>query len=190
MCDNNNGGRIIMNSQVKNTLKNKEKKKPKSKSGWIMLTVTLIIYAALGLSDSSLALAALNKSFDSLKMIAPTLCVVFVILGLMNSFIKPKKIAKYLGKESGVKGEFIALFAGVLSHGPSYIWFPILSEIRSHGARDGVIIAFFYARAIKLPWLPIMIGYFGMTFTLVLSIYILLSAFLQANIADKLLDRA
>jgi len=34
----------------------------------------------------------------------------------------------------------------------------------------------FYARAIKLPWLPVVVGYFGIAFTLVLTFYILLGA--------------
>ncbi|MGB5444339.1 MAG: permease [Psychromonas sp.] len=151
-----------------------------------MLTITLILYAITFFSDPSVALSAVNKSLVSLKMVAPILLVVFLLMALLNSFIKPKKIAKYLGQESGLKGEIIALTAGVVSHGPTYVWYPILQELRNHGARDGLIVAFLYARAIKLPWLPMMIGYFGIAFTLILTVYILLAALLQAVIVDKL----
>lgn len=151
-----------------------------------MLTITLILYAITFFSDPSVALSAVNKSLVSLKMVAPILLVVFLLMALLNSFIKPKKIAKYLGQESGLKGEIIALTAGVVSHGPTYVWYPILQELRNHGARDGLIVAFLYARAIKLPWLPMMISYFGIAFTLILTVYILLAALLQAVIVDKL----
>ena len=63
----------------------------------------------------------------------------------------------------------------------------MLADLRSQGARDSLIVAFFYARAIKLPWLPVMISYFGLTFTLVLCFYILLGAWLQGIIAEKVL---
>jgi len=162
-----------------------EKSKPKNRSGWIMLVVTLTLYIATAFENPSIALAALNKSLDALKMIAPILLIVFFLMALLSSFIKPKKIAKYLGKESGIKGWIVALAGGVFSHGSSYVWYPILSELRNQGARDGLIVAFFYARAIKLPWLPVMIGYFGITFTLLLSLYILLGAWIQGVIADK-----
>lgn len=164
----------------------KKKSKPKSRSGWIMLAITLIIYVVTAVSDPALALSALAKGQDILKMIVPILLFVFFLMALLNTFIKPKMIAKHLGEGSGLKGVLTALGGGILTHGPGYVWFPILSELRSHGARDGLIITFFYARAIKLPWLPVMIGYFGIAFTLALSFYILLGAWIQGIIADKL----
>jgi len=160
--------------------------KPKNRSGCIMLAVTLILYGVTAFLDPSIARSALNKSLDVLNMIAPILLVVFFLMVLLSTFIKPKSIAKYLGKESGLKGWVVALAGGVLSHGSSYVWYPMLSELRNHGARDGLIVAFLYARAIKLPWLPMMIGYFGIVFTLVLSFYILLGAWMQGVIADKM----
>lgn len=166
--------------------KNQTKKKPKSRSGWIMLTITLILYIVVGFLDYSVAQSALNRSFQTLKIISPILLVVFFLLAVLNGFIKPKKIAQYLGKESGFKGEIIAVVGGILSHGPSYLWYPILSELRNHGARDGLIVAFVYARAIKLPWLLLMVSYFGFAFTVILSTYTLLAALLQAFIVDKL----
>ena len=151
-----------------------------------MLTITLILYGVTAFLDPSIARFALNKSLDVLMMIAPILLIVFFLMALLATFIKPKSIAKHLGEESGLKGWFVALAGGILSHGPGYVWYPMLSELRNHGARDGLIVAFFYARAIKLPWLPVMIGYFGIAFTLVLSIYILLGAWIQGVIADKM----
>ncbi len=151
-----------------------------------MLSITLILYGITALSDPSIARDALDKSLNVLKMIIPILLIVFFLMALMNTFIKPKSIAKHLGKTSGFMGWFLGLAGGVLSHGSSYIWYPMLSELRDHGARDGLIVAFFYARAIKLPWLPVMISYFGIVFTLVLIFYILLGAWMQGFIADKM----
>lgn len=119
-------------------------------------------------------------------MIGPVLLIVFFLIALINSFIKPKTIANQLGKESGFKGWIFALARGILSHGSSYIWYPVLSELKDHGARSGLIVAFLYARAIKLPWLPVMVSYFGIAFTLVLTFYILLGAWIQGLIADKI----
>jgi len=164
----------------------KQSSKPKNRSGWIMLAITLFLYGVTAFFDASITRSALNKSLDTLKMITPILLVVFFLLALMNTFIKPKSIVKYLGKESGLKGWLFALVGGVLSHGSSYVWYPMLNELRNHGARDGLIVAFFYARAIKLPWLPVMVGYFGIAFTLVFSFYILLGAWMQGVIADNI----
>ena len=167
---------------------NMEKKyKPKKRTGRIMLSITLFSYIVTAALSPALAESAFNKALHTLKMIAPILLLVFFLMALLNTFIEPQKIAQYLGKKSGIKGWIAALSGGILCHGPGYVWFPILSELRDHGVRDGLIVAFFYARAIKLPWLPAMISYFGIAFTLVLSLYILLGAWLQGIITDKLL---
>ncbi len=167
-------------------MKTKQISKPANRSGWIMLSITLILYGITVSTDPSVAGDALDKSLNVLKMIIPILLLVFFLMALLNTFIKPKSIAKHLGKNSGLKGWFFALAGGILSHGSSYIWYPMLSELREHGARDGLIVAFFYARAIKLPWLPVMISYFGIIFTLVLIFYILLGAWMQGLITDKM----
>ncbi|MEA1920630.1 MAG: permease [Campylobacterota bacterium] len=164
----------------------KEKVKAKNRSGWILLGITVVLYGYAAFLDTAIALNAMNKSLDVLKMIAPILLIVFFLMAVLNTFIKPKSIAKYLGEKSGYKGWTLALVSGVLSHGSTLVWYPMLSELRKHGARDGLIVAFFYARAIKLPWIPVMIGYFGLGFTLVLSFYILLGALLQGLLMERM----
>ncbi len=169
-------------------MKQASNKKRKSRSGWIMLVLTVIIYLVTASTEPSLAYAALTKSFEVLKMIAPIMLAVMLLMALIATFIKPKGIARHLGEESGLKGWLLALTGGVLSHGSTLVWYPMLSELREHGARDGLIVAFFYARAIKLPWLPVMIGYFGLTFTVVLTFYIVLAAWIQGVLTDRLLQ--
>lgn len=152
-----------------------------------MLVSVVILYAAAAVINSSDTYEALTNSFKVLKTILPILLVVVLLMAVINSFIQPKKIAKHLGEESGMKGWAIALLSGLFSHGSGYVWYPMLSDLRSHGVRDGLIVTFFYARAIKLPWLPMMVSYFGLGFTITLTFYILLGALLQGFIAEKLL---
>ena len=163
-----------------------EKKQTKSKSGIIMLVVVTLIYALLYYNDAQKSTTSLLASLKVLEMIAPILLVVFFLMALLNTFVDEKSIAKHLGEDSGLKGWAIALFGGILSHGPGYIWYPMLQELRNKGALDGLIVAFLYARSIKLPWLPLMISYFGVSFTIVLSVYVLLGAFVQGIITNKL----
>ncbi len=165
-------------------------KKPPNRSGWIMLGIVALLYLFAASVNSSEAYDALTNSFKTLKVIVPILLVVMLLMAIINSFIQAKKIAKHLGKESGLKGWIIALLSGLLSHGSGYVWYPMLSDLRRHGVKDGLIVTFFYARAIKLPWLPMMIAYFGTGFTIALTFYILLGSLLQGIIADRLLPVA
>jgi len=151
-----------------------------------MLGVVCTLYIILYFFNADKTISSLFASLKVLKMIVPILLIVFFLMALLNTFVNEKSIAKHLGKESGAKGWFIALFGGILSHGPGYIWYPMLQELRNKGALDGLVVAFVYARSIKLPWLPLMINYFGISFTIVLSFYIILGAFIQGIIANRL----
>lgn len=62
--------------------------------------------------------------------------------------------------------------------------YPLLEDLRGHGMRDGLIVVFFASRTIKIPLLPIMIDYFGWVFTLVLTLYILVSAIIQGLLLE------
>jgi uncharacterized membrane protein YraQ (UPF0718 family) len=151
-----------------------------------MLAVVVVLYLGVFLFDPAMGQKALLASADILKMIAPILLIVFFLMALLNSFIDAAYISKHLGKESGLRGWLIALGGGILSHGPAYVWYPMLSEMRKQGARDGLVVAFFYTRSIKVPWLPLMVSYFGLLFTILLTLYVILGAWLQGLIVDRL----
>jgi len=155
------------------------------KTGWIIFGIIAVVYLILSFINPHATLSALKESFDVLKMIIPIILVVFFLMALLNGFIRPQSVTKHLGKDSGIKAWIIALVGGILSHGPAYIWYPILQDFRQKGVQDGIIISFLYARSIKIPWLPVMISYFGVSFTIILSFYILLGALIQGMITNK-----
>jgi len=153
-----------------------------------MLAGVAVLYLLTFIFDPEVGKKALITSGGILRMIAPVLLVVFFLIALLHASINTKYIAGYLGKGSGVKGWIIALGGGILSHGPAYVWYPMLSEMRREGARDGLVTAFFYTRSIKLPWLPLMVSYFGLLFTVWLTFFVIVGAWLQGILADRLLS--
>lgn len=164
----------------------KGKEKQFAFRGSYFLFLVLAAYLGLYIFNSKTALLALEKSASVLIKVLPVFAVVMIFTALLNYALQPKTIVKHLGEESGAKGWLVALLAGVISHGPMYVWYPMIDDLRNHGLRDGLITVFFYARAIKLPLLPLMIDYFGLAFTLILSLYILIGALLQGWILELL----
>jgi len=165
----------------------REKKESPKQRGRVMLALVALAYLVLFLFDANKATIALSHAAETLMMVAPILLIVFFLMALLNVTLSAKAIAKHLGEESGLKGWLIALGGGILSHGPAYVWYPLLAQIRQNGAKEGLIVAFLYARSIKVPWLPLMASYFGVLFTVVLTLFVLLGAWLQGVIADILL---
>lgn len=154
--------------------------------GLKFLYIVIIAYIVLFFVESQNALLSLQKAFDILYQLLPIFLFIILIMTLINYFLKPKQIIKHFGKESGTKGVIYALLAGIISHGPMYAWYGMIQELREQGVKDSLLITFFYARAIKIPMLPFMLGIFGLAFTLILSFYILLFALIQGKVMDWL----
>ncbi len=110
-----------------------------------------------------------------LNMLAP-LVLIFVIMLLVNLFVKPARVAKFLGKNSGIRGTAVAAAAGVISTGPIYAWYPLLKDLREKGAGNYTISIFLYNRAVKPFLLPVMIEYFGWIYVITLIVLTFLAS--------------
>lgn len=166
-------------------MKQKASNKPKT-SGTVFLPIVLVLYVIIYIFSPEKTVDALGVSFNTMLKLLPIIITVMILLGVFNYFFNLNKLAKKMDKNSGAKAWIYALVGGIISHGPTYIWYPMLSEFRSHGVRDGLIFAFFYTRSIKVPMLPIMIDYFGWGFTILLSFYTIVAALVQGIIMNAL----
>jgi len=117
------------------------------------------------------------------------LVIVFFLLLVVDLWFEPKWIKRNLGREAGVKGWLLAAVGGVLATGPVYAWYVLLRELREKGTRASLATVFLYSRAVKLPLLPLMIHYFGTTYTLVLCLYLLGFSIVSGALMLKLEDR-
>jgi len=94
----------------------------------------LVIYAILFFVSPDKAGQAVKSSGNVfLSMLIP-LGLVFLIMLLINLFLKPAAVAKFLGKDSGVKGIVLSTVAGIISTGPIYAWYPLLKDLKQKGA--------------------------------------------------------
>ena len=153
------------------------------------LIIVLVLYSVLLFLDTTSALSALQKAASILLSLLPLFFLIITLTALINYFLKPKQIIKYFGKESGAKGVFYALIGGIISHGPMYAWYGMMQDMRSHGLKDGLIATFMYARAVKLPLLPFMIDMFGLLFTIVMTLYILIAAVIQGKVIETVMKK-
>jgi len=150
------------------------------------LIFTLALYGAAELVDPALALAALKYFTVILAKVVPVLALVFVVLFLTNLFLKPERIRRHLGAESGLRGWFYAVVGGIFISGPPYVLYPMLGELQKHGARNALIATMLYNRNVKIHFLPAIIYYFGLLYTVVLSVYILLFSLVNGKMLEML----
>jgi len=165
----------------------KENSIKKHKSRWIFLVLVIILYLILALVNFSLVKESFLTFLNLLKKIFPIFFVVLFFMFISGLFFNAKKITKSLGKDAGIKGWLISIIGGILSDGPLYMWYPLLLELREHGMRDAFIVAFFYNRAVKISLLPMMIYYFGLSFVIVLTFYMILFSIINGVLVEKFL---
>ncbi|MBN1645540.1 hypothetical protein JW868_00705 [Candidatus Woesearchaeota archaeon] len=160
--------------------------KEKSYTGWYFLALTVLLYLVLYFFSPEKIISALEFSKTIIFKILPILVIVFVLMALTNYYVKPKKLVKYLGKNSGVKGWCVSIIAGIISSGPIYMWYPLLNELQKKGMRPALISAFLYNRSVKIPLLPLLIMYFGIVYSILLTVVIIVASVFQGMATEKL----
>lgn len=131
---------------------------------------------------------ALPFFLSTLNKIWPVLVLVFSFLFFFNLFITPKLVKEWLGHASRMRGWIIAILGGILSSGPIYLWYPLLAELREHGMRTALAATFLYNRAVKPALLPLLIFYFGWSFTIILTVYMILFSLLQGVVVERVVE--
>jgi len=159
----------------------------KNKGKWIFLVLVIALYLVLALVNFPLAKQSFLEFLKLLKKIFPIFALVLFFMFVSGLFFNARKITRSLGENAGIKGWLISIIGGVLSTGPSYMWYPLLSELKKNGMRDAFIVAFFYNRAVKISILPMMIYYFGLSFVIVLTFYMILFSIINGVLMEKFL---
>lgn len=165
----------------------KAKKKKEAFKKWIFLIVVSIIFIPIWIIAPEKAMPILNSFLDLLLKITPVLILVYFIMFLANLFINNKGLQKYMGEDAGIKGWLISILAGIISMGSIYAWYPLLKDLQTRGVKDKFLVAFLYNRGIKLQWLPILLLYFGWTYSITLLIVMAIMSIFQGIIVEKLI---
>lgn len=125
-----------------------------------------------------------NFLMDFLRVL-PILLVVFFVMFLSYMFLKPSIIKKHLGEDSGVRGWIFASLASIFMAAPIYLLFPLLKELKSQGMKNSLIAVFLNNRNVQPAFLPVLVFYFGLPFTIVFSILILCYALLSGFLVGQ-----
>jgi len=175
-----------MNTKVQNNKKQSNiENKSNGKIPLIFLSFVGIGYVILYFVNYQLFLKSFNRFIELSKQITPFLIIVFIIMFLNFLFIKPATIKKHLGEQSGFMGYVYAIVAGIISVGSVYMWYPLLKDLRDSGMSNKLVAVFIYNRSVKLHLLPVMILYFGLGFTITLTIVSILFSLVIAFLIQK-----
>ena len=157
--------------------------------GWLFLAIVLIGYGLSFLLSPELTTDALVFFSRVMRQMLPILGLVFLLLFIADLLLSPTRVKHYLGKEAGLKGWMASVIAGVFAMGPIYAWYAVMADLQKKGMRTAFVATFLYSRAVKIPLLPLMIYYFGPTYTIVLCLYLLVFSVINGIVVEKLMPQ-
>lgn len=152
-----------------------------------LVSLALLLYLWAGLAVPDRAFRALQSGSSLLVSVALLVVSVMGLVGLVQVWISRDAVAGLLGKEAGPKALLIAALCGTLLIGPPYIIFPLLMTVRKQGARWAVVTIVLAAYAVKLPMIPLEVGFLGWPFSLGRSVLTLAFAIPTGLLVEKLM---
>ncbi len=143
--------------------------------------VILFLYPELGTKSIGTTL----KSAKEMLMVIPP---IFILLGLLDVWVKRETMIKYMGEKSGIVGALFAFFLGSAAAGPLYAAFPVAGILLKKGSKFSNVLIFMGAwSTTKVPMLLMEASYMGMKFTLIRLMLSLIGIIAITNITEKML---
>ncbi|OIK15061.1 permease [Bacillus sp. MUM 13] len=153
---------------------------------FILLSGLLLI----AILNQSIAIKAVqltgNSMIDMLFLLPP----IFILVGLLDQWVKKETLIRYMGEKSGIYGIFFSLFLATVAAGPLYIAFPIAVLLLKKGASVRYLVFFLGAwSTVKLPVLIYEFTSFGPEFTLIHICFGLMFYYVTGLLFEKYYDQ-
>jgi len=128
---------------------------------------------------------SVKNTVEMLSIIPP----IFILLGLLDVWVKRETMIKYMGEKSGLIGILIAFFLGSAAAGPLYAAFPVAGVLLKKGSKlSNVFIMIGAWSTTKIPLLLFEASSMGLKFTTIRFIADLFGIAIIAYTTEKLLS--
>lgn len=114
---------------------------------------------------------------------------IFILIGLLDVWVKKETMVKYMGKDSGIIGVLLGFFLGSAAAGPLYGAFPVAGVFLNKGSRLANVFIIVGAWAsMKIPLLLFEVAAMGWQFTLIRLIMDIFGVLVIAYSMEKILN--
>ena len=152
-----------------------------------ILLLGLLIIAFINHSIALKTVQITGKSILDMLFLLPP---IFILVGLLDQWVKKESLIRYMGEKSGIYGVFFTLLLATVAAGPLYIAFPIAVLLLKKGASVRYIVFFLGAwSTVKLPVIVYEITSFGSKFTLIHIFFGLVFYYLTGILFEKFYNR-
>ncbi|SFA85199.1 MULTISPECIES: permease [unclassified Bacillus (in: firmicutes)] len=154
---------------------------------FLILLLGLFLIAFVNQSIAVKTVHLTSKSILDMLFLLPP---IFLLVGLLDQWVKKESLIRYMGENSGIYGIIFTLLLATVAAGPLYIAFPIAVLLLKKGASIRYIVFFLGAwSTVKLPVLVYEFTSFGSKFTLIHICFGLGFYYLTGIVFEKIFDK-
>ncbi len=145
--------------------------------------VVLVVKPDIGIKSLQLTK---SNALEMLSILPP----VFVLLGLLDVWVKRETMIKFMGEKSGIVGVLLAFFLGSAAAGPLYAAFPVAVVLLKKGSKfSNVLIMIGAWSTTKIPLLLFEASSMGIKFMITRFVLDIIGIAIIAYTTEKLLSR-
>lgn len=155
-----------------------------------MFLFTLVLLGILFFVDQGKGIKAIKLVGFSFKEMILVIPPIFVLLGLLDVWVKKDVMVKYMGDGSGIKGIILAFVIGSASAGPLYGAFPVAAVFMKKGVKFSNILIFIGAwSTTKVPMFLFELNALGIEFALTRLLINIPGIIIIAFILSKMISK-
>ena len=149
----------------------------------VINTVILIVKPDIGLKSLQLTK---SNALEMLSILPP----VFILLGLLDVWVKRETMIKYMGEKSGIIGVLLAFLLGSAAAVPLYAAFPVAAVLLKKGSKfSNVLIMIGAWSTTKIPLLLFEASSMGIKFMITRFILNIFGIAIIAYTVEKFLSK-
>lgn len=115
----------------------------------------------------SIGIKSMDLTFSNLLEMLSILPPIFILLGLLDTWVKRETMIKYMGETSGMLGVLLAFLLGSAAAGPLYAAFPVAGVLLKKGSKLSNVFIFLGAwSTTKIPQILFEASALGVKFML------------------------
>lgn len=127
-----------------------------------------------------------NNALEMLSILPP----IFILLGMLDVWIKKETMMKFMGEKSGVIGMLLAFMMGSAAAGPLYAAFPVAVVLLKKGSKfSNVLIMIGAWSTTKIPLLLFEASSMGIKFMILRFVLDIFGIAIIAYTTEKLLSK-
>ena len=149
----------------------------------VINTIILVIKPDIGFKSFQLTK---NNALEMLSILPP----VFILLGMLDVWIKRETMIKFMGEKSGIVGVMLAFLLGSAAAGPLYAAFPVAVVLLKKGSKfSNVLIMIGAWSTTKIPLLLFEASSMGIKFMIIRFVLDVFGIAIIAFTTEKLLSK-